>query len=84
MTPAHSCRLINAELTTRRAACYLRATTGYGDALERAEVVEHHGGKVVVVLSEDATAALRWMHPESAAVMVEAIHGAFCEGERRA
>jgi hypothetical protein len=84
MKPADSSRLINSELSARRAACYLRATTGYNDALERAEVVEHYGGRVVVVLSEEATTALRWMHPESAAVMVEAVHAAFCEGGRRA
>ncbi len=80
--PLQWARLIDDALHTRRAACYVRATTGYGDALERAEVVEHYGGRVVVVLSEDATTALRWMHPESAAAVVEAVHAAFCEGGR--
>jgi hypothetical protein len=82
MRPLQWARLIDDVLADRRAACYLRATTGYGDALERSEVVEHHGGRVVVVLSEEATTALRWMHPESAALMVEAVHAAFCEGGR--
>jgi len=84
MRPLQWARLIDDALHIRRATCYLRATTGYGDALERAEVVEHHGGRVVVVLSEDATASLRWMHPESAAAVVEAVHAAFFEGQRRA
>ena len=41
-----------------------------------AAIYEHCGGRLITTLDEDATLALRWMHPASARLMVLAIYRA--------
>jgi hypothetical protein len=41
-------------------------------------------GHLITTLDEDTALALRWMHPQSARLMVLAIYRAAIEGEQRA
>lgn len=46
-----------------------------------AAIYEASGGRLIATLDTDATVALRTMHPESARLMILAMHTAYRNGE---
>lgn len=78
MTRINDEDLINGCDVDRDDGAYVRLHDDY------AAIYEHAGGRLITTLDEDAALALRYMHPQSARLMVQAIYRAAIEAEQRA